>query len=179
MARTDLERKRKTPWPWFVGLAVLALILWGTNALLTEDAETEPGLTVATVEDTNPPAAIPSPPDVEPTATGTEAARGLEEIAPLGEEDVGQTIRLDGEVVATGNDAFWLLSGGTVLRVDSERRVRTGDSLSIEGTLLRATDPEKTERIEADVLPRRPGSGDWQVLRAIKLVEDGGGETPS
>lgn len=174
MARLDVEKKRKTAWPWLVGAVVVVLLGIAITSLLTADPETEPALTVPTVEDTHPPAAVPRPPNVDPELTGTEAARGVEEIAPLGEEDVGQTIRVDGQVVATGNAAFWLRTGDIVLRIDSERQVQKGEALSIEGT-VRQADPAKTDRIAADVLSREPGASEWQVVRLVKLVEGGTG----
>lgn len=174
MARLDVERKRKTAWPWVAGIAVLLLVLWGVTTLLTEDAEAEPEVMVPTVEDTHPPAAVPAPPNADPEVTGNAAARGVDEIAPLGEEDVGQALHVAGEVVATGNRAFWLLAGDEVVRVDSERRVRKGDTVSVEGT-LRPADPSKTDLIASDVLSRHPASSDWNVVRAVKLVEEIGG----
>ena len=169
MGKLDIEKKQKSVWPFVAGLVVLALILVGITGLLTEDAEAGPQVTVPTVEDTFPPAAIPAPPDVEPDR-GNDAARGLEEVAPLGEEDVGQVVRVEGEVVATGNEAFWILAGNQVVRVESDRVVRKGDTLSVAGTLLQA-DPAKTDRI-SDVLQRHPGSDAWRVVKAVKLVEE-------
>lgn len=170
MGRVDVEKKQKTAAPWFAGAAILAVILLGISALLTWSDDAEPEVTVPTVEDTHPPAAVPAPPD--PLTGPTDPARALEEIAPLGEEDIGQTVRLDGSVVATGNAAFWLLTGDRVVRVDSPRRVRKADSLSVRGT-LRAADPSTTDLIASDVLSRHPESDGWRVVRAIKLVEDG------
>lgn len=172
MAKLKVERKRKTVWPLIGGLAVLVLVLWGITGLLTEDADTGPEVTVPTVEDTYPPAAIPGPPDLEPAQTGTDAARRVDEVAPLGEEDIGQLVRVAGEVVATGNDAFWILAGDEVVRVESPRVVRKGDTLSIAGT-LRPADPSKTDRI-SDVLSRHPSSDEWSVVTSVKLVEDDG-----
>ena len=174
MARLDVERKRKTIWPLLIGAALLVLVLWGVTALLTDEPPAEPEVTVPTVEDTHPPAAVPAPPNTDAAATGTESTRAVEEIAPVGEEDVGQTVRVAGEVVATGNQTFWLLAGEEVLRIDSARRVRKGDSLSVEGT-LRAADPSKTDVITSDVLSRNPASPEWSVVRVVKLVEDNGG----
>jgi hypothetical protein len=171
MDRTDIERKRKTPWPWLAGLALLVVTLLGISVLLTQDADAEPQVTVPTVEGTYSPAAIPAPPDMDPVLTGTDPARDLAEIAPLGEEDVGQMVRLEGQVVATGNEAFWLLAGDRVLRVDSPRRVRKGDTLSVRGT-LRPADPRTTDLIASDVLSRHPSSGGWNVVRVLKLVEE-------
>lgn len=175
MARLDIERKRKTLWPWLAGVVALLLILMGITTLMQEDAETEPEVVVPTVEDTYPPAAVPAPPNEEPVGAATDAARGVEEIAPLGEEDVGQTVRLAGEVVATGNDVFWLLAGADLLPVESDRRVRKGDTVSLEGT-LRPADPNRTDRM-SDILERHPASAGWNVVRVIKLVEESAAES--
>ena len=170
MAKLKVERKRKTAWPLLLGVLVLALVLWAITGLLTEDDDAGPDVTVPTVEDTYPPAAIPAPPDLEPANTGADAARQVDEVAPLGEEDIGQLIRVAGEVVATGNDAFWILAGDEVVRVESPRVVRKGDTLSIAGT-LRQADPSRTNRI-SDVLDRHPAADAWSVVTSVKLVED-------
>lgn len=170
MPRPDFEKKRKTAWPWLAGIAALVMTLIGISTILSWSDDAGPEVTVPTVEDTHPPATIPAPPDVDPDGTGVDPDRAVEEIAPLGEDAIGQTISLDGYVVATGNASFWLLAGDRVVRVDSPRRVRKDDTLSIRGT-LRPADPEKTDRIAAEVLSRRPGSDAWEVVRVVKLVE--------
>lgn len=173
MARIDVEKKQKSVWPWVAGLVVLVGLGWGITQLLAPPPEPEEPQPVA-IEGANEPAAIPSPAD-EYGDLGdlTDPNRGLEEIAPLGEEDVGQTLRLSGEVVATGNRSFWIVAGSDVLMVDSERTVRKGDTVQVEGT-LREADPEKTDEIASSVISRHPASGEWNVVRVLKLVEPGG-----
>lgn len=173
MARVDIERKRATRWPWFLGLGLLVLALWGVTTLLRENESEEPLVDVPTVEDTHPPAAIPAPPVEEGGATAS--VRPIHDLAPLEESDVGQHVRAEGPVVATGNTGFWLLAGNAVVRIESARRVRRGDTLAVEGTLQRA-DPEETERI-SDVLGRHPESGQWSIVSAVKLVESGAAGT--
>lgn len=176
MQHIDIRKKRPSRWPWLAGAVVLALVAWGVTALLRTEPEEEPALAVPTVEDTLPPAAIPAPP-YESYDGDTSSA--LDALAPLDERDAGEAVRIQGQVVATGNDAFWLASGGIVLRVDSDRNARKGDSLVVAGTLTTA-DPEKTDRIR-DFLDRHPRSGSWTIHRDLKLVEeraDTGGEEP-
>lgn len=170
MARLDVERKRKTAWPWVAGVITLLLILWGITSLLTDDPDDELEVTVPTVEDTFPPAAIPAPPDLDPEVTGVDAPRDLGDLAPLGEDDVGQVVRVVGEVVATGNRGFWLASPEAVLLVESSRTARKGDTLSIEGT-LRAGDPSPVDWL-SEVMDRDPRATDWTVVRVVRLVEE-------
>lgn len=168
MARTSVERKQKTAWPWVVGIGLLLLTLWVVTTLLAEDDDAGPEVTVATVQDTHPPAEIPAAPYADPVnATG---GRSLQDLAPLDEADVGEEVQVHGRVVATGNQGFWILVGSQVLRVDSLRRVRTGDDVSLFATLQPAQ-AETTDAIVDSVLSRSPDSGEWGVIRELKLVE--------
>ena len=171
MARLDVERKRKTGWPWVAGGVLLLIVLWGVTALVNNESQAAPEAAAPLPQDRHIPAALPAPPNADPVDTGTDPARGVEEVAPLGEEDIGQTVRLSGEVVATGNDAFWIHAGREVVRVESDRRVHRGDTVSVAGT-LRPADPGRTDRI-LDVLERHPAAAEWSVIRAIQLVEEG------
>lgn len=167
MARTDVLRKQKTRWPWVIGVALFLLVLWAISGLLEQDEPEGPEVTVATVADTHPPSAIPAAPYADPPA-GTSS--GLESLAPLDAEDAGQVVQLEGEVVATGNQGFWIAVGNRVLRVDSERRVRKGATVSLSGT-LRPADSEATDEIADAVLSRDADAAEWQVVRELKLVE--------
>lgn len=33
MARIDIERKKKSIWPWIIGLLVLLLLIWGISEM--------------------------------------------------------------------------------------------------------------------------------------------------
>ena len=171
MRNIDIEKKRPSAWPWLAGAAVLALIFWGVTVLLTPDEESGPQVQATTVEDTHPPAAIPEPPR-EPLSNAPP--RALSEFAPLGEEDVGQAVRAEGEVVATGNGSFWLLAGSDVVRIDSDRQARSGDSIAVAGR-IRPADPAQADRMRSGVLARKPGSEGWMVVRSLKIVENGDG----
>jgi hypothetical protein len=168
MQYEQIRRKQPTTWPWLMGLVILGIIVWSVNSLLgVDDPEGEPRPAVTFPEDTLPPAAIPAPPVRAP---GDRAARPIEEIAPLGEEDIGERVRAEGEVLATGTMGFWMLAGNEVLRVDSDRYVQRGEVVQVSGTLL-DSDPMRTERVVTEVISRLPGAEGWRVAAMVRLVE--------
>jgi hypothetical protein len=169
MRYTDIIRKETPKWPWLAGLAVLVLVVWGVTALLGAPPEEEAPVAAPTAEDTLRPVAIPHPPQ----APGAAATAGGAEVVALEEGRVGETSRLEGEVVATGTTGFWLRAGTSVVRVDSEREVRKGEYVIVEGT-IRPADGERTDQIAAEVLSRSPRSNGWEVVRAVKLVDGDG-----
>ena len=171
MRNIDIEKKRPSAWPWVAGVAVLALIFWGVTVLLTPDEQSGPEVQTTTVEDTHPPAAIPDPPrEAVPNTPGQDIGT----LTPLGDEDVGQVVRLEGEVVATGNGSFWVLAGSEVVRIDSDRQARSGDSVAVAGP-IRPADPAKTDRIQNGILSRRSGADSWTIVRDLKVIENGRG----
>lgn len=165
MRRVPVEKKRPSRWPWLLGIVALAGLAWGITVLLRPPEEPQPPAVEAAASDTLPPAAIPSPP-----AGFSGGPQGLQALAPVDEEDVGQAVRARGEVVATGESRFWLLAGSEVLMVDSDSAVRKGDTVSIQGTLQPA-EPGPTDLIASEVLARHPGFDRWTVVRAVKLVQ--------
>lgn len=174
MRRIDVEKKRKTAWPWVIGLGVLALALWGATSLLLPDPEPEEPDIGVTAADTLPPALIPSLPGGGSAPAGTSRTGADPE---LGEDQLDEVVRVNGEVLATASDAFWILTASQVLRVDSPRRARKGDTVTVEGTLRRA-DTEKTDRIASEFISRHPAFDSWTVLRSLKLVEEGAPDSP-
>lgn len=173
MRRIDVMKKRPSRWPWALGVVILGLALWGATVLLRPPAEDEGPELPPTAADTLPPAEIPL------TRGGARPAPeppSLSELMPLDEEHVGETVKVEGDVVATGNDAFWILAGSHVVRVDSRRRARKGESLSVEGA-LRAADADTTDRMAEQVLSREPGSESWTIISAFKVVEEGADES--
>lgn len=164
--RLDVEKKRPSRWPWLVGAILVALVLWGVSVLLRTPVEEEIVPAATTTEDTLPPAVIPS--QGGPISSPTPAATDL---STLDEDAVGETGVVEGEVVATGNGAYWVLSGDHVLRVDSERRARSGERISVEGTFQPA-DPATTERMASDVLSRHEDFDSWTIIPSVKLVEE-------
>lgn len=82
MKHIDITKKRPTRWPWIIGFLLVLLVAWGVNTLLTSGSEAEPEISVPTVEDTQPPSAMPR----SPGATGTSPAdttAPADEPAPL------------------------------------------------------------------------------------------------
>lgn len=169
MRRIDVEKKQRSRWPWLLGLGVLVLVLWGVTVLLRPPAEPEPPAVGPTAADTLPPAVIPSDPDrAHRGSPPADTSKG----ALLTEENLGETVRVEGEVVATGNDAFWILvDDSKVLRVDSPRHARKGDTLAVRGT-LREADAAATDRLASQVMSRHPQFETWTVVRVLKLVEE-------
>lgn len=164
----SIDRKRTTAWPWAAGAVVLIVVIWGVTTLLAAPPQEEPAV-AETWADTLEPAAIPQP--SQPVRTGP-VVRSLEELSPLGEEDVGEVVRVEGEVVATGTGGFWILTGPEVLRVDSEMQARRGEHVIVEGT-IRLAEEERTDQVASEVLSRNPRSSGWQAVRAVKLVDGG------
>ncbi len=176
MPRIDVEKKRATRWPWLLGLGLLALVFWGVTVLSRAPVEEEPVPAGITTPDTLPPALIPS----NPATAAPQATQQPPRVGSLDEGDIGRVTRVEGEVVATGDDVFWVLSGSHVLRVDSDRRARRGDSIAVEGT-VRSTDGAMTDRMASEVMSRNADFESWTLIRSLKLVEErdfaDGGET--
>jgi hypothetical protein len=170
MPYVPIDRKRPTAWPWLAGIAVLAVAIWGATVLLAAP-EDDPDTPAALVpEDTLAPSPIPMPPA---PIRDMGAGRSIEELIPLSEEHAGEVVRAEGEVVATGTTGFWLVAGGYVLRVDSDRTVRRGESVAVQGVLQPADEAERTDEIASEVLARDPAAESWEVVRTMKLVESG------
>lgn len=167
MRRIDVEKKRPARWPWLLGVGILALVLWGVTVLLRAPVEEEIEPAGVTTPDTLPPALIPSRPATVGPLGQDEEGRA---ISDFDEDDIGENARVAGEVVATGNDVFWVLSGSHVLRIDSERPARRGDSVSVEGT-IRSADGEMTDRMAAEVMSRHDDFDSWTIVRSLKLVD--------
>ena len=165
MRRVDIRKKQPTSWPWLAGAALLGLVGWGVTELLappSEEAGPEIGTTVA---DTQPPAAIPLvgrqpfyPPD----------RPGLVDLAPLGPEDAGESVRVHGQVVAADETGYWAADGGLLVRVSAASPVRPGDVVSADGR-LRAADLTPP----ADLPEDSAGATPWTVVRELELVPDG------
>lgn len=172
----EVRRKRTSIWPWVGGVIFVALIAWGVTGILAAPGGDEDLPDVLLAEDTLPPVTIPTPPQ---PVREQERVRGVEDLAPLDDQHVGEEVRAEGEVVATGTDGFWIVVGTEVIRVDSERAVRRGDVVRVVGS-LQPDDGARTDRIVSEVLSRTPRAQDWRVVRSPKLVEgvvDGAADT--
>jgi hypothetical protein len=179
MRQLDMKRKQTSSLPWLAGLVILGLVVWAVTSLLAAAPEEVGPTADAAYEDELTPAPLP----MQVNPIGVTPVRDVTELAPLDQEDVGQRLRAEGEVLATGTAGFWMLAGSEVIRVDSEQIVRKGQTVQIQGT-LREDDPEMTEQIAAEVLSRSPQPNEWRVVRGVKLVEErdatpAGAETPS
>lgn len=168
MRHIDVSKKRPSHWPWVIGVIVLGLALWGATVLLAPPADDDGPELPVTAADTLPPSSIPI---AQGGAMATPEPPSLSELMPLDEEDVGETVQVEGEVVATGNDAFWIMADSRVIRVDSRQRARKGDTLTVRGVLQPVEDDENTDRVVTQVLSREPGSAGWTIINTLKLVE--------
>ncbi|MBW3549302.1 MAG: hypothetical protein KY442_00365 [Proteobacteria bacterium] len=123
MAKIDIERK-KTVWPWIVGLIVLLLVIWGLFELLDNDAEpamvppaaTAP-MTDPAVDPAEPAAPMDQPVSVAPMpppptdADNTSIPVGAIIIGPS--EFLGQPVVGTAEVADVPSDrGFWLEQAG-------------------------------------------------------------------
>jgi hypothetical protein len=170
MRHLDIERKRTTAWPWVAGLFVFVLIAWGVTSLLAAPEDEAEATDALVAEDTLAPAPIPMPPA---PVRDMGADRNIEELIPLSEEHAGEVVQAQGEVVATGSTGFWIATAGYVLRVDSDRAARKGEAVAVRGVVQPVDGEERTDEIAAEVLSRDPAAESWEVVRAVKLVEDG------
>lgn len=167
MRHIDVSKKRPSHWPWVIGVIVLGLALWGATVLLAPPADDDGPELPVTAADTLPPSSIPH---AQGGARAMPEPPSLSELMPLDEDDVGETVQVEGEVVATGNDAFWIMADSRVIRVDSRQRARKGDTLTVRG-VLQPADDETTDRVVTQVLAREPGSAGWTIINMLKLVE--------
>lgn len=169
MRHIDVMKKRPSRGPWALGVVLLALAMWGATVLLRPPVENEAPDRPTMAADTLPPAQIPLTRD---GARAEPEPPTLAELLPLGEEHMGTTLQVGGDVVATGDDAVWILAGSSVIRVDSRERARRGESLSVEG-VVQPADTDMADRMTARVISREPGSEGWTVIREFKVVEKG------
>jgi hypothetical protein len=166
MQRVHVRKKRPTILPWVIGFAVLVVVIWSVTSLLAAPQDEDENVVVPAPADTVVPSPIPAPPHPVP---GTGAA-ALESLAPVGEEHVGESVRAEGEVVATGTTGFWMVVGSEMIRVDSGLTVRRGQSVTVDGILAAAED-ERTDQIFEEVVSRNPQAENWRVVTSVKLVD--------
>lgn len=185
MADINVERKGPSIWPWIIGLLVLALLIWAIAEMVdTDQAE------VAGVEQVEEPvAAVPTPAPVTP-APGTD----LSELMPLGADDAGQMVNVEGQVVGQPTDqGFWVMTvvngqphaifaqaparttDGQMLQTQD---VRQGQSVQLAGTLQQAQTEQITGWIEQGQLEQQPSYEQWTVVRELILTGQQGTPQP-
>jgi hypothetical protein len=171
MRKVDISRKRPSAWPFVAGVVVLAFIGWGVTQLLRAEPEPPPPEVQPTEADSMRPSAIPAPPN------DPDAAARLTALTPLDRRDLGRRVRASGTVVATGTGGYWLQVDEWVIRVESPRSVRTGDTLAVSGR-LRESPPDPTPPIADEVMAGNPDAAGWEIVDRIALIEGGVGREP-
>lgn len=117
MADIDIERKKKSPLPWILGLLALALLAFLLMQSCGGDEEPEPAAVVTDTTTAMTPAAAPAPMPTDTTmqpAAGAGAAGGTGWIASvLGGTMAGQMASGSGIVPETPSDrGFWIEENG-------------------------------------------------------------------
>jgi hypothetical protein len=112
MAEIKLQKRKVPFWPWLVGLAVAGIIILGISRLVTSKAINQIDEDSTTVTDAGAaggPATGDTPPPPLPSSS-------LEALLPLGTEDLGQRVAVNGEVVgAPSAEGFWVLTDENVV----------------------------------------------------------------
>ena len=197
MAEIRIERKRgPAPWPWLIGLLVLALLIWAIAGLVNTDRDNE---TMAAADSAGTPGAnATAPGTMAPSTSGGQpapapgAVRGVAPAAerpgvgelgalmPLGVQDAGQTVSAGGTVLSKpAHGGFWLRSNeNVVLRVKSEDRVKPGQQvLELTGTLEVARPGDAAAWPgEADVQTETAKHPEWQLTTQLYLDADVGSQ---
>lgn len=141
MADINVEKRSPGIWPWVVGLAVLALLIWALVALLDGDDDAE----VAVVE----PVATevePAPPMGASDATVIAAGLPVSQIVQTPAEWTGRTVAGEARVVEVPTDrGFWIEDGGERLFVilddaPAERpvHIQQGQGIRMSGAVVHA-----------------------------------------
>jgi hypothetical protein len=152
MTEIKLQKKKVPFWPWLVGLAAAAVIVYGISRLVTSRAINQivgedsgsvaNGGTGALGSGDTPPPPLPS--------------SSLEALLPLGTEDLGQRVAVNGEVVGIPSaEGFWVLSDENVV------------------IFVRGAPPAKLGAREENVMgllaAAKPGEADrWQEAAKLK-----------
>jgi hypothetical protein len=156
MADINVERKRPSIWPWIVGLLVLALLIWAIAEMVDRDD-------VARVDPAEEPA-VPAPQPAVPH----EAPVDLEQIAPLGSDDLGRMVNVSGSVVGQPLDnGFWVLTDqDRVVFIQTDRPVVTGEHVQVTGMVEQNTHEQSEQWFDEAGLREAVG---WNVERSMHL----------
>jgi len=172
MADINVERKGPSIWPWIVGLLVLALLIWAIAEMVDRGDEQLETAAEQTETDVVPPA-VPSP--------GAAAeVRTLEELAPLGPEDRGQTVQITGRVMGQpASDGFWLATRDQdVIYIVSERTVQPDQDLQLQGIIEQNPMEQATSRMEQAQLRQHPEFDATRVRTEVHVIESGSAAQP-
>ncbi|HEX7119568.1 MAG TPA: hypothetical protein VF212_12310 [Longimicrobiales bacterium] len=188
MADINVERKGPSIWPWIIGLLVLALLIWAIAEMVDTDEERMAG--VQPVEEVREPAAVPAPTPMPPAGEAAE----LRTLLPLGSDDIGRSVMLDGQVVGQPtNEGFWVaaeLNGelhaifvqtpartrdGQMLRMAD---IQTGQDVQLMGTLQQAPSGQASTWIQQSQLQQEPDFQRWNVHRDLMLSSAPAGQQP-
>lgn len=179
MADINVERKGPSIWPWIIGLLVLALLIWAIAEMVDTDEEQ-----VAQVEEVQEPVAVAPTPTPAPVTPEGEAVE-LTTLAPLGSDDVGRTVRVQGEVIGQPTDqGIWIQTqingqphaifaqtpvqteGGQMLDATT---VRSGQTIVAIATLQQAPSDQATTWIEESQLRQEPDFQRMNVHQDLML----------
>ncbi len=186
MADINVERKGPSIWPWIIGLLVLALLIWAIAEMVDTDEEE-----MARVEEVEEPvAAVPTPAPTVPEAEAVE----IETLAPLGLDDVGRTVMLEGEVVGQPtNQGFWVASElngePNAIFVQTPARTRdgqmlqmadveSGEDVELMGTLQQARPDQASSWIDQARLRQEADFQQWNVHQDLMLSSPQAGAMP-
>src|SRR5438552_9294073 len=107
MAEIKVQKKRLPKWPWLAGAVVLGLLILGITKLVNSRAIAQISADSAAVIA----GGIATTGTPDETAPPPLPSSSLEALLPLGTEDVGQRVAVNGEVVGTPSpDGYWVLS---------------------------------------------------------------------
>jgi hypothetical protein len=112
MTEIKLQRRKVPFWPWLVGGVVAALLVFGISRLVTRRALSQfiPDSLMTTG------GAAPGTSGGGDTPPAPLPSSGLEALLPLGTEDLGQRVAVNGEVVgAVSAQGFWVLTDENVV----------------------------------------------------------------
>jgi len=181
MADINVERKGPSIWPWIIGLLVLALLIWAIAEMVDTDEERVAGTeTVEQVEE--PAAAVPAPTPITPEGAPVE----LRTLLPLGADDIGRTVLIEGQIVGQPtNEGFWIATevngeahalfvqtpamtrDGRMLQTTE---IQTGRDVQIMGTLQQAPSGKASTWIQQSQLQQEPDYQRWSVHEDIMVT---------
>ena len=196
MADIDIERKKKSPLPWVLGLLALAILAFLLMQSCGDDDAAEPAVvtdtTTAFTDTTTIPAAAPVTDTTALGATGAAGAAGAAAGAGwigivLAGTSAGQTASGSGIVPATPSDrGFWIEENGQrVFAVLAEPYEQLKDidpgqrvTLSNARVLRGAEASQIPQDVDAEARQTASGQGYFLLVPASGVQISGGNTTP-